>query len=264
MHIYKTRRRKDRIGWSKVLTLDEQRQVVQYLLGKTPSALTGEVLEQETVEAKRLRMIYSLFVNTGLRETELAMLRVRDCPKYLGADEIEVYRGKGNKDRSVEILACTRDDLIDYLHNWRLRTLPRHIKRDDVEAFVFYNNRKHRYFRVFQQKIVVKSIIVVKGKETEKYKTIIKSKNRARFSLYELIRNLGRHAGLTKKMYPHMLRHTFAVNDLAGSETVAPKTIYQVADRMGHCSIVITERYLHLVVDKQPITNGKDAVYAHA
>jgi integrase len=246
----KTKRHKDRIGWGKVLTHNEQRQVVQYLLGKTKGAISGEYLEQNTLDTTRLFLIYMLLVNTGLRETELAKLRVRDCPEYIGVDEVEVYLGKGNKDRSVPISPQVAAKINDYLKNWRPQTLPRWRQKTDISESVFFDNRRHRYFRATKEK----------AKKTGETKAISRYRDRTTTTFYRMIRRLGEEAGLTKRLHPHILRHTFAVNALQGSGDERPLDIYTVADMMGHSSIKITERYLHLVNPSKDIGKRVDYV----
>ncbi len=55
------RKPKDTITWSKVLTLQEQHQLMSYLKSKA-----------DTIAGERLFLICDLMLNTGLRITELA------------------------------------------------------------------------------------------------------------------------------------------------------------------------------------------------
>ncbi len=235
---YHGRRRKQQIGPSKVLTHQEQELVVRYLQNDIKHLGECGINAPGLLEFVRLKLIYAIMVCTGLRETELVKLRLRDCGVLMGWDDeqkgiygIEVHCGKGGKDRTIEISAELKNDIDDYLANYRHKTLPRWKKRDDINEYVFYDNAGHRYFRQIKEK---------KGKG-------IKTRDRATTTFYRMIRKLGESAGLTKRLHPHMLRHTFAVNSLMGSEGEIPLDIYHLADLMGHSSIEITALYLRFV-----------------
>jgi integrase/recombinase XerD len=172
-----------------------------------------------------VKFIYEFLLKTGLREGELAMLRLRDCPDYLGGDVIEVYRGKGNKDRTLPISKRMRDEINSYVREVRPKTKPRWVG-SDVNGKVLYNFTK-------------KSFVQISSSKDEKGEP--KQQIRASSTLYRLIKNIGAKAGITKRVYPHMLRHTFAVNTLRKGVN-----IYVLMHLLGHSDIRMTQRYLHL------------------
>ncbi len=78
-----------------------------------------------------------------------------------------------------------------------------------------------------------------------------KTENRANESIFKLVNysNCNIHlkrwvaeAGIKKKITWHCSRHSFAVNLLSNGANI--KT---VSDLLGHSSIVITEKYLHVI-----------------
>lgn len=222
------RRRKDQIGWSKVLTPGEQKNFWAYLRGEMRSAVNKQFSDIESLGVRKLILICDLFFCTGLRETELAQLRVQDTPLVLGQDVIEIYRGKGNKDRTIQVSRRLAAEIAEYIKKYRPETMPRYIKRSDITKPLFYNRQGRSYVQRY---------------ETINKKTkVVKTRLRASTALYRAIRGTGEHAGVIKHIYPHMLRHTFAVNAL-----LKGVDIYLLQELLGHSDITMTVRYLHLV-----------------
>lgn len=60
-----------------------------------------------------------------------------------------------------------------------------------------------------------------------------------------IVRRVAERAGITKKVTPHVLRHTFAVRALS-----AGVDIRSLQEVMGHSSIAITEQYLKYVPER--------------
>ena len=61
---------------------------------------------------------------------------------------------------------------------------------------------------------------------------------------YELIRKLGKQAGLMNPLHPHALRHSYATHLLANGANL--RTLQSL---LGHESLQATEKYTHLSVD---------------
>ncbi len=61
---------------------------------------------------------------------------------------------------------------------------------------------------------------------------------------YEMIRELGKKAGLMNPLHPHALRHSFATHLLASGANL--RTLQTL---LGHDSLTATEKYTHLSVD---------------
>ena len=62
-----------------------------------------------------------------------------------------------------------------------------------------------------------------------------------RENVYELIRATAKRAGIVKKVYPHLLRHSFATHLLAGGANLRA-----VQEMLGHADIATTEIYTHV------------------
>lgn len=58
-------------------------------------------------------------------------------------------------------------------------------------------------------------------------------------SIEKIIREAGRACGINKKVFPHLLRHTFATNLLKGKAN-----IYHIQQLLGHSSLAATQTYL--------------------
>ena len=199
------------IPWSKVLTLQEQHQLMNYIKTRTG-----------TIAGKRLFLICDLMLNTGVRISELAKLRVQDTPMVLGKNFIEVL-GKGQKHRSISIAQRLADELELYIRKVRPKTLPRHVRRKDVTLPIFYSRLKRPYLR--------------------KVKTDTGTKTTATHGLYDAICKAGTRAGLSKHLHPHTLRHSFATNFLR----TAPTKLVRLQKLLGHSELITTTMYLHLV-----------------
>lgn len=61
---------------------------------------------------------------------------------------------------------------------------------------------------------------------------------------YEIIRSLGKSAGLMNPLHPHSLRHSFATHMLASGTNL--RTLQTM---LGHDSLTATEKYTHLNID---------------
>lgn len=216
-----TSKRKDQIGFSKVLTIKEQRKFCSYL-----SAMVRA--EPESVKVQRDVLICELFLSTGLRARELAQLRVQDTPFILGMDVIEVYLGKYKKDRTIPVCRELSKKLCYYIEKVRTKTLPRHVRRSDYGKAVFYSQSKHPYTQ--QVHVFIK--------KTGEWVWRVRGST----PLYRKVRRIGQRAGIAKHVYPHLLRHTFAVNALSNRVD-----INQLQQLMGHSDITMTARYLHIV-----------------
>jgi integrase/recombinase XerD len=172
---------KDRRRLPTVLSLDEVTRLIN----------TAGNLQQRA-------MLMTLY-GTGMRRTELSLLKVRDVDSQRMM--IRVERGKGGAGRDIPLSPALLETLREY---WRWRR-PR--------AYLFASGEKKR------------------GKDRP-----VSDK-----TVWYACTEAARHAGLTKRVTPHTLRHSFATHLLeAGTDL---RTIQVI---LGHGDLETTAKYLHL------------------
>lgn len=150
----------------------------------------------------RDKAILELLFATGLRVSELAGLKMEQV--NLKREEFTV-RGKGDKPR----VAFLSDDAKTALQNYL-------IKRRDPSPFMFISHDRAKKQRKDAGPLTPRSIQrIVEGYATS--------------------------AGITKKITPHTLRHTFATDLL-----MSGADIRSVQSMLGHESITTTQVYTHI------------------
>ncbi|HZS43259.1 MAG TPA: site-specific tyrosine recombinase/integron integrase [Candidatus Paceibacterota bacterium] len=162
--------------------------------------------DDEKDELKKLRdkAILELFFSTGLRVSELCSLS-RDLD--LRKDEFSI-RGKGEKVRVVFLSNEAKEAIKKYLD-----------KRVDVEDALF---------------VQLKSPIGNKTEAKELHRLTARSIER-------IVKHYAIKAGISKKVTPHVLRHSFATDLLEnGADLRAVQML------LGHANITTTQIYTHI------------------
>jgi integrase/recombinase XerD len=150
---------------------------------------------------RRNRAILEIMYACGLRVSELTSLRLGDL--FFDEKFIRVI-GKGDKQRLIPIGADAIKYTQLYLDTDR-KILP--IKKGH-EPFVFLNRR---------------------------------GKSLSRVMVFYIVKEAAEKAGISKKVSPHTLRHSFATHLVEGGANLKA-----VQDMLGHESITTTEIYTHL------------------
>ncbi len=150
----------------------------------------------------RDKAILELLFSTGTRVSELAGLKIEQV--NLKRDEFTV-RGKGDKPRLVFLSDDAKVALKLYL-----------AKRRDLSPFIFVSHDRAKAARKDAGPLTPRSIQRI----VEAYAT---------------------SAGITKKITPHTLRHTFATDLL-----LSGADIRSVQSMLGHESITTTQVYTHI------------------
>lgn len=158
--------------------------------------------KEHPVIQKRDKAILEILFSTGLRVSELANLK-RDQIN-LKKDEFSV-RGKGDKIRIVFLSSQAKYWLKQYLD-----------ARPDISMNMFV-----RHDRAANRNKAVEAI-------TPR-------------SIQRLIRKYAKAAGITKRVTPHTLRHSFATDLLINGADIR-----SVQAMLGHASITTTQIYTHL------------------
>lgn len=157
----------------------------------------------------RDKAILELLFSTGLRVSELCGLN-RDSLN-LKSGEFPV-RGKGDKVRLVFLSETAKEAIKNYLE-----------KREDVDEALFIRQIK-------------KQVNSPAGGENLRLTTR---------SVERLVKYYAAKAGLTKKITPHSLRHSFATDLLRNGADIR-----SVQALLGHSNITTTQIYTH-ITDKQ-------------
>lgn len=155
----------------------------------------------DNLVALRDSAILETLFSTGLRVSELARLEIDDI--NLKRDEFTVT-GKGGKRRIVFLSERARDAIKKYLD-----------KRRDTSPFLFVSHDR------------------AKGARDDI--------NLTPRSIQRTVDKYARYAGITKKVSPHTMRHTFATDLLRGGADIR-----SVQEMLGHASITTTQIYTHV------------------
>lgn len=158
-----------------------------------------------TLQGLRDRAMLELLFSSGLRVSELTSLNIEHI--NLNKGEFSV-RGKGQKDRPVFISPESTKWLKQYLS-----------ARKDLAPPLFISIGKNK-------------------------KNLDNSGNFKRLSqrsVQRIVANHARHAGITKQVTPHTLRHSFATDLLMNGADIR-----SVQALLGHSNIATTQIYTHI------------------
>ena len=172
---------------------------------KLPSYLSREEVEAliAAAETFRDRAIVELIYSSGLRASELCALNITDVD--FSGMRLRV-RGKGKRERVVFFGERARDVLLMYMEHERSKLVAR-LKKDREALF-----------------------LTPRGRMTDT-------------TLRRILKRLAEKAGISKPVYPHLLRHTFATHLLEGG-----LDLRSVQELLGHKNIETTEVYTHVSI----------------
>ncbi|KKU70619.1 MAG: Tyrosine recombinase XerC [Parcubacteria group bacterium GW2011_GWA2_47_21] len=199
-----------------VKTLSAERIELAKVPERQLDLISGEELERlieapsgEDLKTLRDRAILEILFSTGLRVSELCSLN-RDLD--LRKDEFSI-RGKGDKVRVVFLSPAAKNALKKFLG-----------KRTDMDEAMF-------------AQIGLKAVNEPKKKEPETLR--LTSRSIERIVAYYAVK-----AGISKKVTPHTLRHSYATDLLENGADLR-----SVQALLGHSNIQTTQVYTH-VTDK--------------
>jgi len=187
---------------------------VEFLDAEEIKRLLGSVGSENLCSLLRDKAILELLFSTGLRVSELANLDRENINLKKGEFSI---RGKGNKIRLVFISDSAKNTLASYL-----------AKRKDVDPALFIHFKKGSG-----------------NKKPAGNKNLCPSLRLTPRSIQRIVKNYAIKAGITKKVTPHTLRHSFATDLLANGADIR-----SVQTMLGHSSITTTQIYTH-ITDKR-------------
>lgn len=191
---------------------------VNFLEGSDLERLLDAPLKSDAAEIVRLRdkAILELLFSTGLRVSELVGLKREDI--NVKRDDFSV-RGKGRKIRVVFLSDRAQDALRAYLK-----------ARRDMNTYLFVSHDPAQDTRE-----LARAQAEVVGEKKYKY-TGLTSR-----TVQRIVDRYARHAGITRRVSPHALRHSFATDLLRNGADVR-----SVQALLGHASITTTQVYTHI------------------
>ncbi len=206
------------LAWRKIESLSAERIALAKVAERDLDLISSEELgrllgapKEGDIKSLRDKAILELFFSTGLRVSELCSLN-RDSVD-LKKDEFSV-RGKGEKVRVVFLSQDAKKSLANYLS-----------KRKDISEALFVNLREGNPLAGGEKKDV-------EARLTPR-------------SIERIIKSYAIKSGISKKVTPHVLRHTFATDLLQNGADLR-----SVQAMLGHSSITTTQIYTH-VTDRQ-------------
>jgi len=155
----------------------------------------------KTPQGRRDRALLELLFSTGLRVSELCSLSIDDVD--LTRDEFSI-RGKGDKIRVVFLSDAARNAIKDYLAS-----------RKDMDDAMF----------------------IQYGKNAKKAKELRLTPR----AVQRLVKHYAVKAGITRKVTPHVIRHSFATDLLSNGADIR-----SVQTLLGHANIATTQIYTHI------------------
>ena len=184
-----------------VLTVDE----VARLLEAVPQPGGADVAGVEDAVLVRDRALLELMYATGARVSEIVGADIDD----MDFDEHVIrVTGKGSKQRLVPVGGYACQALQRYLDEAR-PVLGRRKRSGSAERRALFLNK--RGCRLSRQ------------------------------SVWEVVRDAGERAHITKPLHPHTLRHSFATHLIQGGADV--RTVQEL---LGHASVTTTQIYTHV------------------
>jgi site-specific recombinase XerD len=175
-----------------------------------------------TLRGLRDKAIMELLFSTGLRVSELCSLS-RDL--NLSRDEFPV-RGKGEKIRVVFISDDARKAVKAYLE-----------KREDMDDALFVQILREKEKTARGNKSQNKSKNQAKTQKLAQKKESLRLTRR---SVERILKQYAIMAGISKKVTPHVIRHSFATDLLRNGADLR-----SVQMLLGHANIVTTQIYTH-------------------
>ena len=201
---YLSRRDIKTMSADKIELAKQDSRMVEFLEEEELRRLFGALQDAPGIIGRRDRAIVQALFSTGLRVSELANLKIDNI--NLRRDEFTV-KGKGSKHRVVFLSEFAKKFIKEYLQ-----------MRRDTSPFLFVGHDRAKNARVA---------------------TPLSSR-----SIERIMKKYAAAAGITKKITPHTLRHTFATDLLRNGADIR-----SVQSMLGHESITTTQVYTH-VTDK--------------
>jgi integron integrase len=186
------------------------------------------------------RLMVELAYGSGLRLMELLRLRVH----HLDLDRLRltVHGGKGDKDRVTVLPEKLTPALREHLA--RLKLLWEEDRTDGLPG-VWLPEGLARKFSKSGERWEWQWLFPAKTPSVDPTSGIRRRHHLSDMSFQRTVRKAAIEAGLSKRVTPHVFRHSFATHLLEGGADI--RTVQEL---LGHASVETTQIYLH--VTKKP------------
>lgn len=208
------------------------RKIPDFLTHSECHALFGQMRGVPQLQAQ-------LMFGTGLRVSEALALRVKDLD--FQNFTVTVRDGKGSKDRVLPMPRCLADQLQEQVEKahyfWKLdrdENNPAPYLPASLEKKLGKQVKGFSWFWIFPASKL----------STDPRSGIVRRHHLSDRGVAKAIKVAAKRAGITKRVHPHILRHSFATESLRGG-----LDIKSLATLMGHKSTATTEIYLHCLPD---------------
>lgn len=181
------------------------------------------------------RLMAAMLYGSGLRISELLRLRVKDID--FQRKTLSIYCSKNNKDRMVMLPDTVISALRDQLE--KSRWLHEQDRRDQVPG-VEVPNALGRKFSLQAKSWDWFWVFPSASLSKDPRSGVVRRHHLHEEILSGPLHNARRRCGISKRVTPHVFRHSFATHMLESG-----KTIEQVKELLGHSDIRTTEIYLH-------------------
>lgn len=159
------------------------------------------VLDESSPANIRDRAIVETLYATGVRVSELLGIKQRDI--LLDSEIIRVF-GKGSKERFVPI----GNEALRRISKYQTEVRPIFLGKKSTDDILFLNQR---------------------------------GTSLSRMSIWNIVHNTAKLAGIKRDIHPHILRHSFATHLIEGGADLRA-----VQEMLGHADISTTQIYTHL------------------
>jgi integron integrase len=173
----------------------------------------------------------------GLRVSELVRLRVKDADPE--RRQIQVRCGKGDKDRRTTL----PESAVPFLeqHIERLRALHQADRAADLPGVYLPPSLARKYPSAATQ-LQWQWLFPTANPQRDPRTGLVRRHHLTTGAFQQAIARAAREAGLTKRVTPHVLRHSFATHLLESGADI--RTVQEL---LGHTKVETTQIYLHVM-----------------